>query len=61
MTVKVLEQLEKVVTCNKCLSKLQYNYSDTYKQTFYDYTGGANEYRVIKCPVCQNLVKLTLP
>ena len=58
MTVKVLELVKKTTTCGHCASKLEYEYSDTTEQTFSDYGGGIDVYRVITCPVCHCLVKL---
>lgn len=52
--IKILEQKNYIVVCPCCESKLSYTKEDTeVRQT------GMNEYeRIVKCPVCENEIKV---
>ena len=58
--IAVVDSPKKTCTCKKCESVLQYAFSDIkqYKINF-DYLGDFDLVRGIKCPVCDNIVKVS--
>lgn len=55
MAIKIIgtdDQHVKQVSCRKCASRLEYTLSDTTTYTSYDYGGGSDTYRSLRCPKC---------
>lgn len=46
------ESVVKKVTCRKCASVLEYTLSEVQQYTSYDYGGGSDIVKYIKCPSC---------
>jgi hypothetical protein len=59
MTIRVIKQAVRKVTCQHCFSVLEYSPSDVEKTQHYDYLGDGEWVHYIECPECEKHVKLT--
>lgn len=50
------QSVVKEVVCKNCGSTLEYVPKDVQQKIHYDYTGGADYFSVIECPVCNHQI-----
>jgi hypothetical protein len=56
MTKVIVERGKFQIDCKTCKTTFIYEYCDTSEFRDRDYTGSTDVYRVVYCPVCENIV-----